>query len=227
MQAFIGVSRPVGRATESVGNGTVMITSTLFGIPYSTDEIRRLREETTMLRAQIATLEEIKRENALLKEALGRVDADMHFLYGRVITRRISGVDDAVMVDVGSDAGAMPGMAVLAPGNIHLGHIIEVTGKTSKVRLLSDAGSKTEVYLPESGITSIAEGDGLGLLSVQVPASIEIKEREPIFTTGKRDFVVGFVEKIEKSDTGPFQIIKTRVPLNIYDIRIVLLVREP
>lgn len=227
MQKIMGVSRPVSKAANSVGNRVTIITSTLFGVPYSTDEIRKLRAETVALQAQIATLEEARRENALLKEALGRVDEDMHFIYGRVIMRQVSGLDDTILVDVGSDGGAEAGMAVLAPGNIHLGHITEVSNKTSKVRLLSDVGSKTEVYLPESSITSVAEGSGLGLLSVQVPASIDIKEGEPLFTTGKRDLVVGFVEKIEKSDAGPFQIIKTRIPLNIYDIRIVLLVREP
>lgn len=227
MQKIMGVSRPVSKAANSVGNRVTIITSTLFGVPYSTDEIRKLRAETVALQAQIATLEEARRENALLKEALGRVDEDMHFIYGRAIMRQVSGLDDTILVDVGSDGGAEAGMAVLAPGNIHLGHITEVSNKTSKVRLLSDVGSKTEVYLPESSITSVAEGSGLGLLSVQVPASIDIKEGEPLFTTGKRDLVVGFVEKIEKSDAGPFQIIKTRIPLNIYDIRIVLLVREP
>lgn len=224
-RGVMGAARSVGRAAESVENGTVVITSTLFGIPYSTDEIRRLREDVVALRAEIEYLKEAERENILLKEALGRIDAEMQFIYARVISRPVSGSHDVILLDVGSNGGVMAGMAVLAPGNIHIGTIVEVSGRSAKVQMLSDAGGKTEVYLPQSNVTSVAEGDGLGLLSVQVPASIDIKEKEPIFTTGQRDFLVGFVEKIEKSDAGPFQIVKTKMPLHIYDLRTVFVVR--
>ena len=33
-----------------------------------------------------------------------------------------------------------------------------------------------------------------------------------------------FVEKIEKYDAGPFQVIKTKIPVSLYDIRTVFVV---
>lgn len=220
-----GAMRPLWLLGSKVGDTTALFTSTLFGIPYNVQEIRALRMERAELRARIASLEEIRRENIVLKEMIHAHSDDTSLIYTQVMGRSISGIRDTLVLAGGSESGIEEGMIVLARGNIHLGFVRGVTAQSARVELLSDPGAKTEIYMPESGVSSVAEGIGLGVVTIKVPTSIAIREGEPIFSTGRKDLLVGYVDTIERADASAFQLIKTKAPLYLYDVRNVFLIR--
>lgn len=221
---LFGMMRPLWLMGSKIGDGIALGTSTFFGIPYNVEEVRALRVERAELRARIALLQETERENIVLKEMIAAHAGDTSLAYARVIGRSISGIRDTLVLASGSESGIEKGMVVLARGNIHLGFVRDVAAQSAYVELLSDPGAKTEVYLPESGISSVAEGAGLGIATIKVPASIAIREGEPIFSTGRRDLLVGYVDTIERADASAFQLVKTKAPLYLYDVRNVFLI---
>src|SRR3989344_5464977 len=220
-----GAMRPLWLAGSRIGDIIALGTSTFFGIPYNVEEVRGLRMERAALQARIAFLEEIERENIVLKEIVKAHTDDTPLMYTRVIGRSISGIRDSLVLADGSESGVEQGMIVLVRGNIHLGFIRDVAPQSARVELLSDPGAKTEIYMPESGVSSVAEGTGLGIITIKVPASIAIREGEPIFSTGRKDLLVGYVDTIERADASAFQLIKTKAPLYLYDVRNVFLIR--
>jgi cell shape-determining protein MreC len=214
---------------EVAGNIQRIITGAWGIIAHSarrTEEIRRLRIAESALTARIALMEDIERENQDLRRALGREPSHLQFIFARIVGYSPSRLDDYLVVDAGFLEGVSAGMSVLAGEAVHIGSIAETAEHSSVVKLVSHAGEKVEVHIPETGVSSIAEGQGAGALSIQVPASLAVKEGEPILRAGPPDFLLGYVEKIEKSDAGPFQIIRTSHPLSLRDLRRVFIMRN-
>src|SRR3989344_7865294 len=81
------VFKPIMSMANASGNTISIFTSAILNTPYSISEIRGLREETLALRSRVAILEEMEHENAVLKEALGRAQADISLVYARGIGR--------------------------------------------------------------------------------------------------------------------------------------------
>ncbi|OGZ45668.1 MAG: hypothetical protein A3C84_02455 [Candidatus Ryanbacteria bacterium RIFCSPHIGHO2_02_FULL_48_12] len=201
--------------------------SLLLHVPFSAEESRRIRDENIGLRARVASLEYMERENRELRTALGRLDKlELQAIEARVLARSAASTGDAFTIDGGTRVGIEVGMPVLAQGDILLGRVTEVSDTSAVVKLVSSAKEKTEVYLPGSDLVSVAEGEGLGVFAIKVPASFSIQEGEGIFSSGARDFLLGFVDKIEKLDAGLFQVVKSKIPINSSDIRQVFVVRN-
>lgn len=189
------------------------------------EEIRQLRIRNRTLEARLAIGENTKRENEELRALLGRVPEEARVVYAYVVARSSSRVDDYLVIDAGEREGLKEDMPVLvAEGTIRIGTVAEVARRTAVVRLLSHAGEKISVSLPESGVLSVAMGEGGGVLVIQVPASIPVREGEPLFSVGPPDFLLGYVEQIEKSDAGPFQIVRASHPVALTDVRRVYIV---
>jgi rod shape-determining protein MreC len=218
------ILRPLFIASNAVGGFVGSVTSTLIGIPYNSEEVRALREEVARLRAHQAIAEGWERENMVLREMAGRKTEDELYILAHVIGRSFDSFDDVIVLDIGSADGIESGLPVLAAGAIHIGFIEIVTEHSARVRLLSRIGQKQEVYLPESALLSVANGEGLGVIALQVPDSIAVKKGEAVFSTGRRDYLLGFVEAIERSESGPFQVIRTGLPFSIRDVRDVFVI---
>ena len=220
--------KPILGVSESLGRVFGGMTGILTGIPHRLDEEARLREEAASLRAGVAYMDALRRENDDLRAALGRVrEAKLDAVEARVVARSVSGASDYLLLDAGAREGIGIGMPVLLRGEILVGHIFEAGEHTASAKLISDTGEKTEVHMPKSGLTSVAQGDGLGAFSINIPSSISVERDESIFSTGEHPFLLGFVTEIEKSPTGPFQTVSSNIPFNLYDIARVYVVRTP
>ncbi|OGZ43877.1 MAG: hypothetical protein A2719_02850 [Candidatus Ryanbacteria bacterium RIFCSPHIGHO2_01_FULL_45_22] len=189
------------------------------------EEIRQLRLKNQILETERVFGENIKRENEELRAVLGRTEDRTKLVYARVVGHSSSRVDDFLVVDAGEREGVKKDMPVLvAEGTIQIGTIADVASHTSVVRLLSHVGEKISVSLPESGVLSVATGQGAGVLEIQVPASIPVRKGEPLFSVGPPDYMLGYIEQIEKSDAGPFQIARLSHPITLTDVRRVYIV---
>lgn len=223
--AFLNVTNSFISRALGVGRQGTDAVEILFRSSSRAEEIRNLRIEHKAFAARIVLLEDTKRENEELRAALGRETTDMQFMYAHIIGQSPSLIDDYLLVDAGAVEGVEVDMLVLVGGIIHIGSITQVAKHSAVVKLISHTDEKIHVYLPEADVSSVAVGKGAGVLEIQVPASILVREGEPLLSVGPPDFLVGYVEKVEKSDAGPFQIVRTGHPMTLADLRRVFLVQ--
>lgn len=225
---LLAILKPILGVSESLGRVFGGIMGALTGIPHRLDEEARLREEAASLRAEVAYMDALGRENDELRAALGRIrEAKLDAVEARVVARSVSGASDYLLLDAGVQDGISVGMPVLLRGEILVGHIFEAGEHTASAKLISDTGEKTEVHMPKNGLTSVAQGNGLGVFSINIPSSILVERDESIFSAGAHPFLLGFVTEIEKSPSGPFQTVRSNIPFNLYDIARVYIVRTP
>jgi cell shape-determining protein MreC len=223
---FMAFIRPFLVITEVVRRIGANMEDIAFSLARGGSKIAELHEENNGLKATLANYEYVQQENKLLHDALGRLGKDQSAVEGRVIGRSPTGTEDYIIVDIGSSDGIPDNALVLARGDAYIGKISERSGGISKVVLISDPGEKTQVYFPNSDVTSVAEGQGLGGITIKVPSSISLVAGDSIFYPGPyKDFYVGSIEQIEKSDEGAFQIIKTKIPFNVDDLRRVFILK--
>lgn len=217
--------RPALNVSTKVGYVVSDVLDVFLHSSRRAEEIRQLRVKNQALEARLAISEDTKRENEELRAMLGRVPEEARVVYAYVVAHSSSRVDDYLVIDVGEREGLKEDMPVLiAEGAIRIGTVAEVARRTAVVRLLSHVGEKTSVSLPESGVLSVAMGQGSGVFVIQVPASIPVREGEPLFSVGPPDFLLGYVEQIEKSDVGPFQMVRASHPVALTDVRRVYVV---
>lgn len=217
--------RPVMDSFTKVGYVVTDVLDVFLHSSRRAEEIRQLRLKNHILETERVLDENIKRENEELRAVLGRKEDRTKLLYARVVGHSSSRIDDFLVVDTGEHEGVKKDMPVLvAEGTIQIGTIMEVALHTSVVRLLSHVGEKISVSLPESHVSSVATGQGGGVLEIQVPASIPVREGEPLFSIGPPDYMLGYIEQIEKSDAGPFQIARLSHPVTLTDVRRVYIV---
>jgi len=224
-RALLGALRPVAGYADEMGRRIIDIGVIVLQSPRRAEETRALRVENVLLNARITELEDIERENRELKDMLGRENEIMQFIFARIAAVSPSFLDGYVVLDVGVRDGVEAGMPVLAGESVLIGIVVEVTPRSSSVRLLSHAGEKVEVYIPEAEVSSVAQGKGAGALEIQVPASIVVRQGDPVLAVGPPDFLIGYIEKVEKSDAGPFQILRMSHPVSITDLRRVYIVK--
>ncbi|GEM_PF-5085210 len=224
-RALAGVLQPVVGYADELGQRIAVIGTIVLQSPRRAEEVRALRIENAMLNARITELEDIGRENRELKNMLGRETQTVQFIFARIAAVSPYLLDGYVVLDAGIEEGVEVGMPVLAGESVLIGAIVQVTSHSSSVRLLSHAGEKVEVYIPTAEVSSVAQGKGAGALEIQVPASIAVRQGDPVLAVGPQDFLIGYVEKVEKSDAGPFQVLRTSHPVSITDLRRVYIVK--
>lgn len=221
--ALLGVISPFVRMAKTTGDVTANVLQVLFQSSSRVQEIRRLRVENQAIKARAVLQEHLEKENQELRAALERETEDMQFLYARVVGVSPAAADGYVVVDAGQRNGVEVDMKVLVGGTVYIGSVAEVAARSATVRLLSHTGEKIQVYLPEARVSSVAVGQGGGILEIQVPASISVREGEALLSVGPPDFLVGYVEHVEKSDAAPFQKIRTSHPFSLADMQNVFL----
>ena len=129
---------------------------------------------------------------------------------------------DELVVDAGADQGIAVGSRVYAPGNILIGTTTDVLGETSKVTLLSSSGQTYPVIIGASHISATAVGRGGGQYEAQVPQATVIAVGDLVSDTSFSDGTFGKVTAILNNPTDPFETVLFSAPINIYQLRFVL-----
>lgn len=219
----LGFLKPVFGASSSVKSSIESVGFALADKTRLQKENDDLREALDNLKGHIENLEITRKENEDLKIILGR-QPDQKILANIVLVppETMYGV---FLVDAGSSDGVEVGMNVITPGSIFLGRVTEVFGHESRVGLVSNFGQETNVYLENSGISAILSGGGAEMMTASLPKDAPITVGERIFTASRIPYLVGFVEKAEHKSSDFFQTLVSRVPLNIWYLRSVLIIK--
>ena len=164
-----------------------------------------LRAEIDQLRAQAATNQDALKQ---LQELQQLAQLDQYTQYQQVTAQVASGpignFENTVQLDKGTAAGIQVGMPVLT-GTGLVGRVVQVTSKTSVVKLITDVDAATGVRFSASGAKAVAHGTGAGnplTSDSDVPIGTNVPMGDPVLTSGLQgsiyppDVVVGTVSKI-------------------------------
>lgn len=178
---LLGVSRPVYSAVDAPRQAWQW-TRDYF---VSRDDLRfenaRLETENLILHAKVQKLSALTIENIRLRELLNSTRTlEQNFVIGEVLAVSPDPFNHFVILNKGSRQGAYIGQAVVDADGL-FGQVIEVSERSSKVMLVSDARHGVPVQIDRNGVRLIVEGKG-DYTRLQVP-----------FVTATTDLMVGDV----------------------------------
>lgn len=129
---------------------------------------------------------------------------------------------DELIIDIGNDQGVSTSSIVYASGGVMIGKVVQVLNKTARVRLLSSSGETYEVLIGDNNTPATAFGRGGGQYEAQVSRDIDIEEGDFVISPALNDKPFGVVSAVLVDPAQPFKTILFAPPINIYQLRWVL-----
>jgi len=148
-------------------------------------ENKILKDQVNKLISEKNELLFFKNENDNLKRNLGiRNQGEYAALLVKVIKEDTSEFGKSFSITKGSSENLELGQAVVK-NNIYLGRISEVNLLSSKVMIVTDAGSRIPIVIPSKGVNAILKGDGYSNVELLfLPTSVNLDNNDQIYTSG-------------------------------------------
>lgn len=182
----------------------------------------RLKKEVYLLRQKLNTLEEMRLENARLKNLLSfKEKSQLKVIVARVIAHSPDNWSSQIIIDKGRYNGIKPGMAVINHLGL-VGRVMESDKHTSKIMLINDPDFAISSLVQRSRQEGLVSGTlGSSLTMRYLPYEADIKPQDTIITSGLTDIypkglLIGTVKDIgeEFSGLSRYAIIKPAVDLS-------------
>lgn len=184
-------------------------------------EIIALRQERDQLKAHVAAYESIREENQQLKEVLGWSTAEESQLANVLTTPPLLSPYDTIVIDRGEQHGVLPEQFAFV-GDVVLGTISEAALSNAVVSLFSTPGRKTAARVGEDNVPLTLSGRGGGSFVAVLPKEVAILPGDLITISDTQPGLIAEVVSIERTEQNPEQLIRARVPVNIFTLTQVL-----
>ncbi len=231
---FTSMFSPFWRAELAVEMGSLRSPSVLLA---ENEQLKRDGDENAI---RMDTIRAIELENQELKALLGReisptnsssTPAQLLFTPGSrilaaVLKRPPLSVYDEIIIDVGRDHAVSTSSLVYATGNILIGRVVDVLGSTSKVRLFSSPQESYEILIGSTHAPATASGRGGGQYEAQVSRDTTVNEGDFVLNPTLYDRPFGIVSAVLSDPTQPFKTVLFAPPVNIYQLRWVLVEKK-
>jgi rod shape-determining protein MreC len=205
----------------------VAVSRPLLNLNKKDDEVSVLKNRVAELESKILLLEPLKKENEELKTIMSNAPAEKKYILGAIISRPPQSPYDVLIIDAGSDNEVKQGMKATAFSNILLGYVTDVFPKASKIKLVSFPGEETNALVESvslgTKISVLAIGRGGGDMEIKIPSSLEVHAGDRIMAPGTYPLMLGIVERAEINLSDPFQKIFFRLPLNLQELKYVMI----
>jgi rod shape-determining protein MreC len=179
--------RPIQGAVNDVARGVASMVSAVAEIDRLRIENEALLGENQRLTTENARLDEIRRENESLTGLLQmKAGFDFKTAAATVIARESSEFRRLVVLDRGTNDGIAVGDVAVAVGGALAGRVVEVGPDSSKVVLVTDAGSTVIGQLTTNAATGQVVGgldDGVLVMS-QIDAGETVTIGDEVVTAG-------------------------------------------
>ncbi|HRY82938.1 MAG TPA: rod shape-determining protein MreC [Candidatus Moranbacteria bacterium] len=229
---FLKISYPFQKTFYLAGQKTHNFFSLLFSIGDYKKNNEKLIKENNELSAKLADAQDQKRENEELRKQLELSPRGKYNLEpSLVIAQDPRGSGSWIVIDKGKADGIAEGMPVIVFDGILVGKISEVYSNSSKVFLLSDSGSSTNVSDVETSAKGILTGEyGLGLKLGMVEQTDIIKSGDDIVTSGlgglmPKGLLVGKIDQVSNSSDKLFQEAVVRPKVKYSDLNVVFAIK--
>lgn len=167
-----------------------------------------LRKEIGLLKQKLIALDEAYLENKRLKKLLSlKQEAGYRLIAAKVIARSADSWSCAVIIDKGNIHGIKRGMAVISHSGL-VGKVIETTGSTAKIMLISDPSLGVSAIVQRSRQEGLVCGTlGTLLMMKYLPEESDIIASDVIITSGltpayPKGIAIGSVVEVSKEFSG-------------------------
>lgn len=211
---FLGVAPSTLPLRENVAK---VFSYALFGvrrISWQSDAAEYDRERIGLLQ-EIASREEYKRENALLREALHfKNDFSVSPMPAAVIGFLREGREEYLLLNRGVIDGVRQGDVVVSQNRVFVGMIASVASRVSHVLLVTSPSRSTDVSLAGTAIRAIAKGNNDRELIIDlVPQQTELKVGDLLVASPRSTglalpILVGEVREVKQAENEIFKFVR-------------------
>lgn len=184
------------------------------------EENRNLKDQLSLLTAKQADYSLLFDENIKLKEIFNRKE-ERSLTLATILAKPSQSLYDTLIVDVGSIQGIKIGQKVFVQGNVLIGQIFEVYDRTSKVKLYSSPGEKTDALVTGKDIYVQAIGRGGQNFEITLPQDFVINIGDQVLFPNIGLQVLGVVEEVISDPRDPLKKILLRSPINMNELKFV------
>ena len=204
---------PAQKLFIKTGDSISGFSKILLSIRNLGEENTQLRQKNTELETQVSELKAVKAENEALRSALNFSPKDATvYEMASVVGKNITGGEDWILIDKGTDNGIEKNMAVVSEQFSLVGKVIESGKNFSKVMLITDKNNVVAALIENKrseGLTQ-REGGSDKIFLDFIPKNENIELGEKILTSGMdnvypKGILIGKVENIDSSENQLFQ----------------------
>ncbi len=190
-----------------------------------------LEAENSRLQGQIIDLQQQVTEAQLLSTLVDyeRRHVENQYTAAAVIARDISPFMHYVIIDRGSDDGVRKGMPVITQQGL-VGNISAVTAGAARVQLINDPGSSINVYLQQSEVEAVLNGQITGEIELDMIAqNATVQQGDLVMTSGlggnyPANIVIGQVITVRSETFALFQSASVQPAVDFSQLEIVLII---
>jgi len=173
-------------------------------------ENKNLKEENSSLKAQVLSMDELKKENDRLSLLLDFKSRNkMELIAAKIISKDLIPNDHLTLkINKGLSHGLKAGQAVITTEGV-VGHIFKPETYTSQILLIHDRYSVVDGLIARSRTRGLIEGKSRNVLQLKhVEKSEDVKKDDLVVTSGLDNiFPKGFpIARVEGVENKPFAV---------------------
>jgi len=207
--AYLAVE-PLQRSTWQAGAQLYAAVGPVFKSSEIGRENERLREQIAKLIGEKVAIEDLKKENELLRQSLHlELNAEFDLKLANIVGKDV--LSDILLLDQGSRNMIEIGMPVITSQRGLVGKITKVYPNFSEVTLISEKDFSFDVKVGDDKVDGLVKGKG-GFVSFVdlVPKDMQINQNDAVYTSGlggifPAGLVVGMIDRVNKNDVETFQ----------------------
>jgi len=207
---FYLISSPMQKKLLGAGSNASDFLAGILEINTFKNEIENLQIKNQQLISRIVGLEELKKENETLRQALN-IGSEKEFQLELAYLVSKDASDDSLLIDKGIRDGIKKGLPVITKEKTLIGRIGEVYEDFSEVMLITNKKSSFDAQILEKDISGVVKGKGNLSLDLEfIPKEKEIIPGDVVVSAVlghifPKDLLVGEVKEVKKSDLEPYQ----------------------
>lgn len=228
---FYLISSPVQKILWKAGERVSDFFEMIVEMKNLKKENQELKLKIEELLAENVSLKELKKQNEILRTALGiNLEKEFQLILTQVIGKDIS--QDYLLIDKGSREGVKTDFPIITQEKILVGKITEVYENFSKLILISNKKSSFDAKISEREIYGMVKGKGNFKINLElVPKEKELKEGDLVISSAiggifPAGILVGKIEKIKKSDVEPFQQAEIKPGFDINNLQFLFIIKK-
>ena len=233
---FYSISSPIQKLFWKAGDNISDFLNSFLKTKTIKNELDELNFKNQELIAEITALKELKKENEILRAALGiEIQKDFKLILAHLVGKDIS--QDYLLIDKGSKDGVFLNMTAITRQKVILGKICEVYKNSSKLMLITDKKSQFDAVIQsdapqEKEISGLVQGIGnFKLILDLISRDEKVSNGDAVITSSlggifPPGILVGQVEDVKKNDVEPFQKITIKPSFDISEINTLFLIVE-
>ena len=228
---FYSVSSPIQKTLWKTGDNVSDFFEAFGQTKNLKLENKKLKLEIQELFAENISLQELEKENKVLREALAiGLEKDFNLVLAQVSGKDIS--QDFILINKGTQDGISKDLPVITLQKVFLGKIYQVYPNFSKVQLSTNKESSFNVKIAGKEIFGVIKGKGNSKLFLDfVPHEKEIKKGDIALTSAlggifPKDLLIGEIQEVLKLDIKPFQTAEVKPSFALEEIQELFVITE-